>query len=88
MDEDREKDKDKVSRITLLGIGNRVRGDDCLGPYVIENLVSASEKDNVMIIDCGKIPEAFTKKIIAFAPTHIIMVDRSRYMIFQHLELV
>jgi len=75
------RDKDNLLRITLLGIGNRLRGDDCLGPYVIENLVSLSaiEKDNcVMIIDCGEIPEAFTEKIIGFGPTHIIMVDSAK----------
>lgn len=83
-DKDKDKEKDNVTRITLLGIGNRLRGDDCLGPYVIDNLVSASasasasEKDNVMVIDCGEIPEAFTQKIISFAPTHIIMVDSAK----------
>ncbi|MCD5425212.1 MAG: hydrogenase maturation peptidase HycI [Methanosarcinaceae archaeon] len=64
---------DNNHRIVLLGIGNESRGDDGLGPYVINNINIT--RDNFMLLNCGEVPESFTGKIIKFIPSHIILID-------------
>jgi hydrogenase 3 maturation protease len=59
--------------VTIVGIGNIMRGDDGLGPKLIE-LVRA-EKVNAKLFDCGTAPENYAIPILSTAADTIIFVD-------------
>jgi hydrogenase 3 maturation protease len=59
-------------RIVACGVGNKERGDDAFGSYVIERL---HEKRNLKKIDCGLHPENYLNKIIALTPDLVIFFD-------------
>ena len=62
-----------ASRIAVLGIGNDLRSDDGLGPYIIERL--DIDDDRVMIENVGSVPEGFARPIAKFGADRVIMVD-------------
>ena len=68
-----------ASSLVILGIGNDIRGDDGLGPYIIEELSNKKEalEDNsdidsifdlkdLFLINGGSVPENFTSKIKSY----------------------
>ena len=59
-------------KISLCGMGNKARGDDGFGPYVIENV---QETDNIKKIDCGLHPENYLNKILTLNSDLIIFFD-------------
>ena len=68
----------KADKIVICCIGNEMRGDDGVGPYIAKQLMKglAPEKQNkITVLNCGEVPESFTSKIIEKKPTHIILVD-------------
>ncbi len=61
-------------KLVIMGIGNDIRGDDGVGPYIVENIKDlASSK--VSIINATTAPENFTGKIRKLDPTHILIID-------------
>lgn len=63
-------------KLIVLGIGNELKCDDGVGPFIIdrlnyENIVD----DNVMFINAQTVPENFTGKIRKENPTHLLIVD-------------
>ena len=79
-----------ASSLVILGIGNDIRGDDGLGPYIIEELSRKKEEiqensdiDSIFDLNClflingGSVPENFTSKIKSYDPSHIILIDAS-----------
>jgi len=64
-----------MKRFVICGIGNRLRGDDAVGPLVIEELAKKQFPETVLLLDCGSVPESYAKKIISFEPDMIVMVD-------------
>jgi len=65
----------KAKRIVVCGIGNEVRGDDAFGILVAERLKELVKNPNVLILNCGEVPESYTGKIIKFEPDLVIFVD-------------
>lgn len=77
------------SSLVILGIGNDIRGDDGLGPYIISKLSDLKEShhesdqnpivdmDKLYLIDGGSVPENFTGLIKKHDPSHIILIDAS-----------
>lgn len=65
-------DEIAVGRVLIVGIGNRQRGDDGVGPVFIDKLSSAGFTN---ILDVGTVPENYTKYIIQYRPDTIILVD-------------
>lgn len=55
-----------------MGIGNPLRGDDGLGPVLIERLKG---KVKAVCIDAGNSPESYTGKIIKENPDTVLLVD-------------
>ncbi len=55
----------------LVGIGNVIRLDDGLGPYMAQTF----EADGWQTIDCGTVPENFTSKIKQAKPELVVFVD-------------
>ena len=66
--------KDKmVGKATIVGIGNIMRGDDGLGPKLIEMI--KAEHVNAKLFDCGTAPENYAIPILASAADTVIFID-------------
>lgn len=63
------------SRIVFVGVGNRMRGDDGVGPVLIDHL--SDHLPN--IIDTGVTPEEYTGVIKRLNPSVIIIVDSADF---------
>ena len=61
-------------KLVIMGIGNDIRGDDGIGPYIVEN-IKHLESSNVSILNATTVPEKKKRKIRKIDPTHIIIVD-------------
>ncbi len=57
-----------------MGIGNELKCDDGVGPFIINELKDL-EDSNLIIIDGQTVPENFTGKIRKEQPSHVILVD-------------
>ncbi|NJE42527.1 hydrogenase 3 maturation endopeptidase HyCI [Thermococcus sp. GR6] len=64
-----------AKRIVICGIGNEIRGDDAFGVFVAEILAELVKSPNVLVINCGEVPESYTGKIVNFKPDLVIFVD-------------
>ncbi len=60
-------------RVAVLGIGNDLRTDDGLGPFVTEEL-NINHPD-LMVENVGSVPEAFAHPLAEFGAERVIMVD-------------
>jgi hydrogenase 3 maturation protease len=59
--------------ILILCIGNQEGGDDGIGPYIAERLMS--KPSLAMVLDCGTIPENYTGVIKREKPKTLILID-------------
>ncbi len=63
-------------RLIVLGVGNKLKSDDGVGPFIINRLKEENiENENLSFIDGETVPENFTGKIRKENPTHLIIVD-------------
>ncbi|WP_297071379.1 hydrogenase 3 maturation endopeptidase HyCI [Thermococcus sp.] len=62
-------------RIVICGIGNDMRGDDAFGVLVADSLRKLVADENVLVVNCGEVPENYTGKIAAFKPDLVVFVD-------------
>lgn len=63
-------------KLIVLGVGNELKCDDGVGPFVIKKLKEENiENTNLMFINAETVPENFTGKLRKENPTHIIIVD-------------
>ncbi|WP_458453713.1 hydrogenase maturation peptidase HycI [Methanobrevibacter sp.] len=63
-------------KLIILGIGNELKSDDGVGPYIIRQLkLNTVGNENTLFIDAQAVPENFTGKIKNENPTHILIVD-------------
>jgi len=60
-------------KVAVVGIGNILRGDDGLGPRLIE--MAKSGCINASLFDCGTAPENYALPILATSCETIIFVD-------------
>jgi hydrogenase 3 maturation protease len=76
-----------ATKIAILGIGNDLRTDDGLGPYIIETL--NIDDPRIMIENVGSVPEGFARNLAEFGAERVIMVDAADMMKPPgHIELV
>jgi hydrogenase 3 maturation protease len=76
-----------ATKIAILGIGNDLRSDDGLGPYIIEKL--SIDNPRVMIENVGSVPEGFARPLAEFGAERVIMVDAADMLKPPgHIELV
>ena len=63
-------------KLIVLGVGNELKCDDGVGPFIIKRLKEENiENENLIFIDSQTVPENFTGKIRKENPTHLIIVD-------------
>jgi hydrogenase 3 maturation protease len=61
-------------RVVVCGIGNRIRGDDAIGPMVIDSLQDKGD-ENILLLSCESVPESFLGRIVDFRPDKVILID-------------
>ena len=68
---------DDFEKLIVLGVGNELKCDDGVGPYIIKKLKEENieNKKKLLFIDAKTVPENFTGKIRKENPTHLIIVD-------------
>ncbi len=59
-------------KILLCGLGNRGRGDDGFGPYVIDHI---EHRDHIKLMDCALSVENHLNQIVDYRPDLIIFFD-------------
>jgi len=59
-------------KVMILGVGNTLRGDDGVGPYLVKQLEGQVD---ATLLDCGEVPENFLGKITEIQPDNIIIID-------------
>jgi hydrogenase 3 maturation protease len=59
-------------KVVLVGIGNPLRGDDAVGPRLIERLQGKVEAE---LLDTGTAPESYIGRIAKAHPDTVLMVD-------------
>ncbi len=63
-------------KLIVLGVGNDLKCDDGVGPFIIKRLKEEYiEDENLIFINAETVPENFTGKLRKENPTHIIIVD-------------
>jgi hydrogenase 3 maturation protease len=66
-----------TARFLVLGVGNRMRGDDAIGSLAGERLAASSlaAGGKVLAIDCSVAPENYLGKVLELRPDEVILVD-------------
>ncbi|MDD5677506.1 MAG: hydrogenase 3 maturation endopeptidase HyCI [Kiritimatiellae bacterium] len=59
-------------KVCVVGIGNRLKGDDGAGPELIDRLTGHGR---LCCMDAGVAPENYLEKIVQAAPDTILLVD-------------
>lgn len=63
-------------KLIILGVGNELKCDDGIGPFIIKKLQEADvENQELLLINAETVPENFTGKIRKENPTHLIIID-------------
>ncbi len=60
-------------RVAVLGIGNELRSDDGLGPFIVNSLEVPNP--DVYVENVGSVPEAFARPLAEFGADRVILVD-------------
>jgi hydrogenase 3 maturation protease len=66
--EDRVRGRD----VTIVGVGNRLRGDDAAGPRVADRLAGL---EGARVIDAGTVPENFLGTLLSGGSDLVVFVD-------------
>jgi hydrogenase 3 maturation protease len=61
-----------MSKPVVIGVGNRMRGDDAVGCMVIDELAGF---DLAATIDAGNAPENYIQPVTQLAPGRVLVVD-------------
>ena len=64
-------------KIIIMGIGNRLRKDDGIGPFIIEKLRKKIKEK--ILIDAGETPENYLEFIISKKPEELIIIDAADF---------
>ena len=63
-----------AQKVVVAGIGNPFRRDDFVGVDIAKKLKN-KVSNNVFLIEAETIPESYMQQIVAFKPTHVLLVD-------------
>jgi hydrogenase 3 maturation protease len=61
-----------TGRVVIVGVGNRMKGDDGFGPIMIDGLRG---RVKVPLFDCGTVPENFLQPIRKERPQTVLVLD-------------
>lgn len=66
-----------MPRVAVVGVGQRLRGDDGAGPAVARRLAALAGA-SLQVVDAGHAPENCLGPIVRFGPDLILFVDAAR----------
>jgi len=69
-----EKALHKSKQCVILGVGNDLKADDSVGPYIIEQLQNKLPP-TIELINASTVPENFISHIIEARPSLILIID-------------
>lgn len=58
--------------VVMVGVGNPLRGDDAVGPALVERLYGKIEAD---LLDVGEVPESYLSRITDLQPDTVLILD-------------
>jgi len=64
-----------VGKAAIVGMGNIIRGDDALGPKLIELLKARRPQIKSRLFDCGTAPENYIFPILATSCDTVVLID-------------
>ena len=64
----------KAQKIAILGIGNDLKADDGIGPYIIDQLQNQNPP-HIELINASTVPENFMSHLIQSNPQLILLID-------------
>ena len=62
--------------VVIACVGNEIRGDDGVGPYVSRLI---KEVGRVHVVDCGETPENYLGVITRFKPEKVVVIDAAEF---------
>jgi hydrogenase 3 maturation protease len=63
-------------RVVIACIGNELRGDDGVGPFIAGIL---KPTDRVAVVNCGETPENYLGVIAGYRPEHVVIIDAAYF---------
>ena len=72
-------------RVTVLGVGNPMRGDDGVGCRIARDLREASRhgvlaaRDGLTIVDAEDVPENYVGVVVAARPDVVLLIDAADF---------
>ena len=65
-----------TGKVVIACIGNELRGDDGVGPFIAGLL---KPTDRVKIVNCGETPENFLGVIVGYKPGKVLVIDAAEF---------
>jgi hydrogenase 3 maturation protease len=65
-----------AGRVVIACIGNEMRGDDAVGPFVAGLLV---ETASLHVVNCGETPENYLGVIAGLDPEKVVVIDAAHF---------
>lgn len=66
---------DAAPRLAILGVGAELNGDDAAGVLIIRRLELSTACPELLILECGSVPENFTGTLRSFHPDYTLIID-------------
>jgi hydrogenase 3 maturation protease len=63
-------------RVVIACVGNEMRGDDGIGPFIARLL---APPERVKVVDCGETPENFLGVIAGSSPEKVVIIDAAHF---------
>jgi hydrogenase 3 maturation protease len=67
-----------TDRLSILGVGSELRGDDSVGLEIASRLQSRLESSTCQVIIAGASPENFTSLVRSFQPALVLLIDAAQ----------
>ena len=67
-----------TDRLSILGIGSELRGDDAVGFEIATRLQSRLDSSTCQVIAAGASPENFTSLLRSFQPALVLLIDAAQ----------
>lgn len=63
-----------TKKIVICGVGNTLHGDDGTGSVAAKELKSEIKNGNVMVLDCGNVPQNYIEMVLKSRPRKVIVI--------------
>ena len=67
-----------TDRLSILGVGSELRGDDAVGLEIAARLQSRLDSSTCQVIIAGASPENFTSLLRSFQPALVLLIDAAQ----------